>query len=98
MLAPTNEKVMEYYKNWKEKSKTKMVHYAVLQATAFTIFHLMILKNSLQPYGIGQNLRAYINGFSKNMREVIDKFKLWGVIDKLEEKGLLSFDPEIRKC
>ncbi len=37
VLAPTNEKVMEYYKNWKEKSKTKMVHYAVLQATAFTI-------------------------------------------------------------
>jgi len=67
-----------------------MVHYVMLQVTVFTIHHLMILKNSLQPpTSIGQNLRAYINGFSENMREVIDKFKLWGTIDTLEEKGLL---------
>ncbi len=38
---------------------------------------------------IGKNLRAYINGFSPNMREVIEKFKLRGMIDTLEEKGLL---------
>ena len=90
MLAPTNEKVMEYYKNWKEKSKTKMVHYACASSYSFyNISPYDFEKLLAAPTGIGQNLRAYINGFSKNMREVIDKFKLWGVIDKLEEKGLL---------
>lgn len=38
---------------------------------------------------IAKNLRAYINGFSPNMREVIDKFKLRSTIDTLDEKGLL---------
>ena len=33
---------------------------------------------------IAKNLRAYINGFSPNMKEVIDKFKLRTTIDTLE--------------
>lgn len=41
------------------------------------------------PKNVGKNLRAYINGFSDNIRDIIDKFKLRGMIDTLEEKGLL---------
>jgi len=36
---------------------------------------------------IAKNLRAYINGFLPNMREVIDKFKLRSTIDTLDEKA-----------
>ncbi|MCX6024212.1 MAG: class I SAM-dependent DNA methyltransferase, partial [Chloroflexi bacterium] len=41
------------------------------------------------PKNIGANLRSYINGFSENMREVVEKFKLRSTIETLEEKGLL---------
>src|SRR5205823_3247896 len=39
--------------------------------------------------GLAANLRAYINGFSPNMREVIEKFDFFNTIDKLVEAGLL---------
>ncbi|MGQ9689422.1 MAG: HsdM family class I SAM-dependent methyltransferase, partial [Desulfobaccales bacterium] len=38
---------------------------------------------------LAANLNAYINGFSDNMREVLEKFDLRNTIAKLEEGGLL---------
>jgi type I restriction enzyme M protein len=38
---------------------------------------------------IGKNLIAYINGFSENMRDVIDNFGLRNNIDLLDQKDLL---------
>jgi type I restriction enzyme M protein len=38
---------------------------------------------------VGKNLIAYINGFSENMRDVIDNFGLRNNIDLLDQKGLL---------
>ena len=38
---------------------------------------------------ITDNLRTYINGFSPNMREVIEKFDFHNTINKLDEAGLL---------
>ena len=38
---------------------------------------------------LAANLRAYINGFSANMREVLEKFDFNNTIAKLEEAGLL---------
>src|SRR5581483_7235498 len=38
---------------------------------------------------LATNLRAYINGFSDNMREVLEKFEFNNTIAKLEEAGLL---------
>ena len=35
------------------------------------------------------NLRAYINDFSENMREVLEKFEFTNTIAKLDEAGLL---------
>ena len=39
--------------------------------------------------GLSVNLRAYIAGFSPNMRDVIDKFDFDNTISKLDEAGLL---------
>lgn len=38
---------------------------------------------------LASNLRAYINGFSENMREVLEKFDFENTISKLDEAGLL---------
>jgi type I restriction enzyme M protein len=35
------------------------------------------------------NLKNYINGFSENMRQVLEKFDFMNTIDKLDEAGLL---------
>jgi type I restriction enzyme M protein len=36
---------------------------------------------------IGKNLRAYINGFSENMRDILDRFNFRNYIDIMDEKG-----------
>lgn len=41
------------------------------------------------PNNIAKNLNAYINGFSENMREVIDRFDFRNTISKLNEANLL---------
>jgi type I restriction enzyme M protein len=41
------------------------------------------------PLNLAGNLNAYINGFSENMREVIEKFDLPNTIAKLQEANLL---------
>ena len=38
---------------------------------------------------LAANLRAYINGFSDNMREVLEKFDFPNTIAKLDDAGLL---------
>ena len=38
---------------------------------------------------LAANLRAYINGFSDNMRDVLEKFDFGNTITKLDEAGLL---------
>src|SRR5579883_1370538 len=38
---------------------------------------------------LASNLRAYISGFSQNMREVIEKFDFENTIKRLDEEGLL---------
>jgi type I restriction enzyme M protein len=41
------------------------------------------------PKDIKSNLLDYINGFSKNIKDVFDKFRFSNEIDKLDEKGIL---------
>src|SRR5207244_5373884 len=38
---------------------------------------------------LGQNLRAYINGFSDNMRDVLEKFNFDNTISQLQNANLL---------
>jgi type I restriction enzyme M protein len=41
------------------------------------------------PANLAANLRNYINGFSDNMKEVLDKFVFDNTITKLDEASLL---------
>ncbi len=38
---------------------------------------------------LAANMKAYINGFIDNMREVLEKFDFNNILDKLQEKELL---------
>lgn len=90
VLAPTKAKVLERDKELEGKVENK--DGALRRASGYSFYNTSpydFEKLLAAPTSIGQNLRAYINSFSENMREVIDKFKLWGIIDTLEEKGLL---------
>ena len=42
-----------------------------------------------EPQQLAANLRAYINGFSRNMYDVLEKFDFDNTITKLDEAGLL---------
>jgi len=41
------------------------------------------------PQNIGRNIIAYVNGFSANVRDIVDKFSLRHNIDILDQKNLL---------
>jgi type I restriction enzyme M protein len=91
VLAPTKEKVLKRHEELKAKGLENMD--AQLRRAAghsfYNISRFDLPKLLDDPKNIGTNLRAYINGFSENMRDVIDRFKLRGTIDTLDQKGLL---------
>lgn len=91
VLAPTKEKVLKRYKELEAKGLENMDGQLRRAAghSFYNISRFDFPKLLDDPKNIGKNLRAYINGFSENMRDVIDRFKLRGTIDTLDEKGLL---------
>jgi len=91
VLAPTKEKVLKRHEDLKAKGLENMDG-QLRRAAGHSFYNVSKFdfpKLLDDPKNIGKNLRAYINGFSDNMREVIDRFKLRGTIDTLDEKGLL---------
>lgn len=90
VLAPTKQKVLERHDALKGKIEnldSALRHSADCSFYNISLYDFEKLLND--PKNIGKNLRAYINGFSANMKEVIDRFKLRNTIDTLEEKELL---------
>ena len=90
-LAPTKDRVLDKHEQMK-KAGFKSPEGQLRRAAGYSFYNLSpfdfhkLLDDSKN---IGPNLRAYINGFSDNMREVLEKFKLRATIDTLEEKGIL---------
>ena len=75
VLADTKDKVLEINKNFniesmKEKMLCKTSGYSFYNTSPFT-FERMIND----PDNIATNFRSYLNGFSKNVRNIIEKFK-----------------------
>ncbi len=90
VLEPTKERVLEKNAslgaslNDPKNLLSRTSGYAFYNTSRYTFGRL------LEDYSVlGINLRAYINGFSENMREVLDKFDFENTIKQLEEADLL---------
>ena len=58
--------------------------YAFYNTSPYTFERLL-----QDPPALGDNLRAYLQGFSPNMRTVVERFDLDNTVKKLEDAGLL---------
>jgi type I restriction enzyme M protein len=90
VLAPTKDKVLEKYDQFKDRLEDPS---GILKKSAGYSFY-NISKYDFQkllddPQNIKANIIDYINGFSENIRDIIDNFKLREEINFLAEKNLL---------
>lgn len=90
VLAPTKEKVLETHA--KLKGKLDNLDPQLRKASGFAFYNTSKFdfeKMLDDAPSLAANLRAYINAFSPNMREVLERFDFQSTIAKLEEYGLL---------
>src|SRR5205085_441401 len=92
VLEPTKAKVLETHIKLKGKLDNlegplrKASRYAFFNTSKYDFNRLVADPTSTN---LAANLRNYINGFSDNMREVLEKFDFTNTINKLDEAGLL---------
>lgn len=90
VLEPTKENVLKTHAKYKgqladlDPVLRKAAGFVFYNTSPFTFERLVN-----DPTNCAANLNAYINGFSNNMREVIEKFDFRNTITKLDETGLL---------
>ncbi len=90
VLEPNKEKVLAT--NAKYKGKLDNLDPQLRRASGFAFYNTSrydfekLLDDA--PH-LAANLKAYINGFSTNMRDVLEKFEFHNTIDMLVESGLL---------
>lgn len=90
VLAPRKRKVLET--RAKLKGKLENLDPQLRKASSYAFYNTSLYDfESLlgDPPHLAANLRHYINGFSPNMREVVEKFHFDGIVSQLEEHGLL---------
>ena len=98
LLAPTRQAVLEEFQSL--KTKPERVQQARLQQiTGHRFYNLSRMQLTLSAEGIhsllddpnnlGPNLNSYINGFSPNVRAIMDKFKFSEQIAHMAEKNIL---------
>jgi type I restriction enzyme M protein len=90
VLSPTKVKVLETHA--KLKGKLENLDPQLRKASSFAFYNKSkydFEKLLDDPPSLATNLRTYLNGFSENMREVLDKFDFPNTIAKLDDHGLL---------
>ncbi len=95
VLAPTKESVLKKYE--KHKDKSEEIRDKILNKAAGFPFHnhskFDFNKLLDDPSNIEENLIDYINGFSKNIREIImEKDKGFGFKDEIERLNAPNID------
>jgi type I restriction enzyme M protein len=91
LLAPTKAQVLK--EHVAVKAKPESVIRSVLEKTTGQSFYnlskLDFTKLLDDPNQLAPNLNAYINGFSKNVRDIMERFALDQQIARMAEKNLL---------
>ena len=91
VLKPTKDEVLQAYHTYKDELDNldgllrKKAGYAFYNTSNYTFERLL----QEDPSQLAANLKAYIAGFSPNMRDVVDTFDFRNTIDKLTQAGLL---------
>ncbi|WP_313926646.1 class I SAM-dependent DNA methyltransferase [Anabaena sp. FACHB-1237] len=92
ILAPTKDEVLKRYEFLQEKGLQKpdgQLRKAAGGKSFYNVSGYDFKKLLEDKKNLAKNLIAYLNGFSENMREVIDKFSLRTTINTLDSKNLL---------
>lgn len=90
VLAPTRPKVLQTFHKLHGKLDNLDPQLCKASGLAFYNTSKFDFKALLdEPPQLAANLRAYINGFSKNMYDVLEKFDFPNTISKLETANLL---------
>ena len=89
ILADTKEAVLEKYDEVKtlpmrDVLLRKVSGYEFYNTSKYTFEKLLD-----EPDNIEENFHDYLNGFSENVRDIIEKFKFDGHIDTMSNKGIL---------
>jgi len=90
VLAPTKEKVLQA--NARFKGKLDNLEPQLRKASGFAFYNTSrydFEKLLADAPNLAANLRNYINGFSPNMREVVEKFDFDNTIARLDDSRLL---------
>lgn len=98
LLAPTKAKALETFNQYKGKPES-IIRSVMQSATGYPFYNLSRLElrpsqkgiNSLldDPSNLAPNLNSYINGFSPNVRAIMERFAFDQQIAKMAEKNLL---------
>lgn len=91
ILAPTKEKVLTRHNELKSKSEN-IIRPELCRITKTDFYNLSKLDfNRLldDPNHIAQNLNSYINAFSPNVRQIMERFEFGQEVLKMAEKNLL---------
>lgn len=88
-LLPTHDAVLDTYKKVshlavKDGFLKKASGYQFYNTSPYTFETL-----KADPEGINDNFRAYINGFSDNVQDILTRMNFSAQIDRMEEAGLL---------
>jgi type I restriction enzyme M protein len=97
VLEPTKQKVLERYETLQrlqreQKTQLQNMAYHLSSASGYAFYNLSPydFKRLLEDHTrLAANLQNYINGFSENMREVLDNFGFPNTIAKLNSAKLL---------
>lgn len=94
LLEPTKEEVLkkkeyclEHHLVYLDPFLTPITGYPFYNTSAFT---MKTLKNEIDPQRLKMNVIEYFNGFSEDVQDIIDKFKLRQWVDNLTEAGRLG--------
>ena len=91
VLAPTKEDVLQRQAELRGRGLEDL-HKQLCRASGFAFYNTSRYdfgRLLADASGVAANMRNHINGFSQNMREVLEKFEFDNTISKLDEAGLL---------
>ena len=91
LLEPTKEQVLDAHRGFQNKPETvvRKLLEKISGRPFYNLSNLDFPRLLNDPDQLAQNLLSYINGFSSNVREIIERFKFEEQVHRMQEKNLL---------